>query len=307
VEQSKDLNTADSKEYSFDLVGAYLSYDFYTMEFPTDEAAKIIIEVTNGSLVHVEIMPEDCALRGTIGTRSLDCLYGFECEVYTTKANVAELSGQYRIIISGEDVKGKIKAFIGKEVCSGGFDSSNAPFCSEVGSWEWTGESNSATQKDDYANYLYKTIQPWFEYEYAQSAGCGQNALPEKTDASLKKFACQVAFPPCGGSGYGQLPDYDVCKDIQESSGVTFTQAGFSELDCNHNYFTGGVVWVGPGDDDTPINKNDEQNSTPAADLLLILLIIPILVIILIIALIVYFVTREKATDTQQMDMYAKN
>jgi ribosomal protein L37AE/L43A/flavodoxin len=305
VEEYKDLN--DNKILSFDLAGAYLSYDFYTIELPTDQAAKIIVEVTNGSLVHVDIMPGDCALRGTIGTRSLDCLYGFKCEVYTTQANVAELSGEYRIIISGEDVKGTIKAFIGQEVCSDSFDSENAPFCSEVGSWKWSGESNSATQKDDYADYLYDILKPSFESRYVQSAVCGQNELPDKTEESLKKFACQVAFPPCSDMGYGQLPDYDVCTDIEESSGVTFTQAGFDELNCNHNYFTGGVVWVGPGDDDAPIKKNDEQNSTPAADLLLILLIIPILVIILIIALIIYFVTKEKAPETAQQMDYIKN
>jgi len=303
VEEYKDLNTATDKEYSFDLVGAYLSYDFYTIDLPADQAAKIIVEVTGGSLIHLDIMPTDCALRGQINTRRLDCLFGFKCEVYTTKSNVEELSGGYRIILSGEDVQGTIKAFIAKETCTGSIDSSTAPFCSEVGSWEWDGEADSTEEKDAYAEYLYNYLRPYFEAQYLQSAVCGQNSLPDETEDALKKLACQTAFAPCDDSGYGSMPDYDVCIDIQESSGVTFTQAGFPELDCNHNFFTGGVVWVGPGDNDLPINSNDDQNSTPGPNLLLILIIIPILVLILIIALIVYFVSQKETTDSAQMDI----
>jgi len=99
-------------------------------------------------------------------------------------------------------------------------------------------------------------------------------------------------MPACN-KGLGQTPDYTVCTDIEKTSGVSFADIGSSELECDHNFYTGGVTWVGPGDDTNPANNSPTSQTSEGPNLLLALLIIPIIVIILIIVLIVYFVTKE--------------
>jgi hypothetical protein len=276
---------------SFDLEGSILSYDFYSVNLPSDSGAKILVEVTSGSVVNVQLMPKDCSKRTPTNSRSVDCLSGFRCEIFTTKSNTVGLVGEYRIILSGEDVQGTITSQTGDSLCTG-LSSDSAPFCSGVLSGTVLGESGSITQKDDYAEYYYYNLLGQFNALYSAPGGCGSTGVPDETEAALKKYACQTAMPACN-KGLGQTPDYSVCTDIEKSSGVTFTDIGSSDLECNHNFYTGGVTWVGPGDDENPANTSPSSQTSESPNLLLALLIIPIIVIILIIVLIVYFVTKE--------------
>jgi len=278
-----------SSSSSFDLQGSILSYDFFTVSLPSDSGTKIIVEVTSGALVTVELMPVDCSKRIPAYMRSVDCLLGFKCEIYTTKSNIVGLSGDYRIIISGEDVQGKIYSQTGDALCTG-LSASSAPFCSGVLSGNVVGDSDSIPQKDAYANYFYNTLLNQFDARY----GCGFSDLPDKTESLLKTYACQYSMPACN-NGYGRTPDYSVCLDIVDSTGVDFSSLNSPprpELDCDHNFYNGGVVWVGPGDDKKPVNNGDNTSASAGPNLLLALIIIPIIVIILIIILIIYFITK---------------
>jgi len=281
----KDITGSSS---SFDLEGEFLSYDFFSASLPSDAGAKILVEVTSGSLVTVEIMPTDCSKRSSPSvTSTIDCLNGFKCEVYSTKSNIVGLTGDYRIVISGEEAQGTISVQIGDSLCTG-LDSGSAPFCSGVISGSVVGEPETISQKDDYASYLYSTLLFDFNSQYSSCTG---SAVPDETQKALRTYACQTAMPACN-KGFGQTPDYGVCLSIKDTSGVTFTQIGRPDLDCNKNFYKDGVTWVGPGDDSTPSNTSPNTETSPGPNLLLALLIIPIIVIILIIALIIYFITK---------------
>jgi hypothetical protein len=280
-----------SSSSSFDLEGSILSYDFFTVQLPSDSGTKIIVEVTSGSLVTVELMPTDCSKRTPANMRSVDCLLGFQCEIYTTKSNIVGLSGDYRIVISGEDVQGTIYSQTGDALCTG-LSASSAPFCSGVLSGTVVGDSASIPQKDAFAEAFYDSLVLQFDASY----GCGFSDLPDKTESDIKTYACQYSMPACN-NGYGRTPDYSLCVDIVDSTGVPFSSLSGParpELECEHNFYNGGVVWVGPGDDNKPADSNDKTGASAGPNLLLALLIIPIIVIILIIILIVYFITRDQ-------------
>jgi len=280
----KDITGSSS---SFDLEGEILSYDFFTATLPSDSGAKILVQVTSGSLVEVEIMAADCSKRTTRPT--IYCLNGFKCEVYSTKSNIVGLSGEYRIVIRGEDAQGTVSVQIGDGLCTG-LNGDLAPFCSGVLSGNVVAETETIPQKDAYAEYLYGQLFGDFS---SFSTGCGSaGGLSQDIQNSLKTYACQTALPACN-KGFGTTPDYSVCTDIVKSTGVTFGQTGHPELDCNKNFYNGGVTWVGPGDDVTPSNPSNGNTETSSGpNLLLALLIIPIVVIIIIIILIIYFITK---------------
>jgi hypothetical protein len=288
-------NTVDSwvdatgSTLNFDISGSAIGYDFFSATLPSDSGSKIIVEVTAGAVVTVDIFPKDCAIRSSTPTRTLECPRGFYCEVYTSQANTLYLTGEVRILLTGEDVQGTITVQTGDQLCSS-VTADNADFCNGIIT-TFFGESSTISQKDDYAEYLYNDLVNQFNARLSSTGTCS-SGISDTTDANLKKFACQYALPSCK-SGYASAgPDYGVCTAIVDDTGVTFSDVNYPFFDCGHNFYPGGVTWVGPGDDDTPPTTPSSIDTSAAPNLLLILLIIPILAIILIIILVVYLLGK---------------
>jgi len=265
---------------SFELDGSALSYAFYTANLPSDQGINIQVEVTSGAIAIVQVMPKDCterALPNAITT--IECLLGVKCSIYTTDSDIGNFTGELRIVISGEDIKGTIAAYTDGELCAG-MTADNAPFCSQVVSYSVLGDGSTFLDKDTYANYYYTTV---LYPAFSSLTGCRLSKISDSCQNLLKQYSCQIAMQECS-NGYGLLPQYDTCTSIENECGASFNDVGLPSMDCNHNFYTNGITWVGPGDDDTPVN-NSPGESGP--NLWLIFLIIPILVIIIIIVVIV--------------------
>jgi len=259
----------------FSIEGISLGYAFFTASLPGDNTAvKITVQVTDGAFVTVDLIPVDCALRSQ--KRTIQCPRGYFCEVYTSQSNTKDLVGDYRIVITGEGVKGTISAYTNEQVCTSAIDGNSAPFCGGYG-YSPIGDSITVTQKDDYASYFYYQLLNDFN-----SAITGACTSPRTDDENLKAFACQYALPRCS-AGFGLQPDYKTCTAVEDSWGITFVDAGHPELSCNHNFYNGGITWVGPGDDDNPVippADNTNEVAKPNLLWLLFLLLIPFIIII---------------------------
>jgi hypothetical protein len=272
---------------TFDLQGSALSYGFYTTNLPSDQGINIQVEVTSGAIAIVSVYTKDCAQRiqpfNAITT--VYCLLGVKCSILTSDSNIGKYKGELRIVVEGEDIKGTIAAYTGDQVCAG-MTGDNAPFCSKVGGYSVVGDGGTFEEKDRYAEYYYNDILLQ-GFASTLNTGCRLSQLSDDCITKLKQYACQVAMPQCSG-GYGLLPKYSTCTEIEDACGAKFADVGLESLDCNHNFYDGGITWVGPGDDDVPSDSNSGDDSP---NLWLIFLIIPIIVIIIIIIVIVRIVT----------------
>jgi len=258
----------------FSIEGNTRGYAFFTASLPSDTAVKITAQVTAGAFVTVDLLPVDCSQRSQ--KRSIQCPRGYYCEVYTSQSNTKDLVGDYRIVITGEGVKGTISAYTNEQVCTSAIDGNIAPFCGRYG-YSPIGDAITVTQKDNYAEYFYNQLLT--DFNGALTGAC---TSPRTEDENLRAFACQYALPRCS-AGFGLQPDYDTCRAVEDSWGITFVDAGHPELSCNHNFFNGGVTWVGPGDDDNPVippSDNTGGAGNPNLLWLLFLLLIPFIIII---------------------------
>jgi len=268
-----------STEAKFEIQGSTLGYAFFTTTL-SDSAAKITVKVTEGPTVNVQIFPVDCSLRVAPYSRTIVCPRGFLCEVYNSKGNTKYLVGDFRIVITGEDVKGTITVATGDQVCTS-MDTSIAPFCGGYG-YSVIGDKETVSQKDSYARNFYNQLLNSFNA--AITGTCTQQRNDED---NLKLFACQYAVPRCL-EGFALPPEYSVCVDVEKEWGVTFLAAGYAKLSCDHNFYDGGIIWVGPGDDDIQIPPSDTTTEETPPNLLYLLFLLLLLLIIIIVVVVVY-------------------
>jgi len=218
----------------------------------------------------------------------LYCVQGLACSIYTSDSNIGNYTGDLRIVISGEDIAGSIVLLIGDQLCSTP-TSGNADFCSAVVSYSAFGDGLTFPAKDQRAQEYYNDFVGYF----SSFISCSTSSLSDDCLNYLKLYSCQYAFPQCS-SGYAVLPQYDTCTKIIETCGRPFA-GQYQYLDCNHNFYEGGIVWVGPGDDDTPTQVSGSTPST-GPNLYLLFIILGVVVIIIIIIAIVLILRGDSSS-----------
>jgi len=221
----------------------YYQHYYYFTKNTDDLSLTLVARVIDGNSITVEIT--DC---NNIFHR-LDCSDNDEeCVFEFSRTNTLDFGtadrNDIRVVVKGENSYYSLTLRKGLSNCRSDISPSSADFCGTLdisflnkrSTWAY----GSVNGKDNYALKRYNDLVKRFSYcrkgncAYQEKLTC---ELSDKCKNSLKKFACQEAFPECSVNGIKQDICSQSCYEVVQNCEKTFSEVALPKFECKAAIF----------------------------------------------------------------------
>jgi len=267
-----DLTSTNVTDKTFTSTGSdQLETHYYSFTMTSNVAVQFDIEVLSGPAVQVSIY-SDC---GKTLISEVVCFLG-HCylPVSWASGDLAVTSTPYHLTVRGRSpAKYNLGIMVGEaQTC---IPVTGSTMCDvEWSVWNY-GQGEAGMNGTNLAS-----IRLYHELLDAFVPPCEE--VSKACNESLIEFVCTQTYRACDESGYQASICLDSCNDVEEKCGKSFTQVGYPQFECNHNYYYSN-------DDEICQDIYDVISDDSDKLLWLILLIVLFFIIVIFIAIAVFF------------------